>query len=81
MFSLDNMKIFKSRNNEHDIWKQTMDSIDFGPGTDLRIFYDFSSNKNYTGQCGYDFSDCQSYILNGEYNFSVDILEIYQIIF
>ena len=81
LFSLDNMKICKSRNTEHDIWKQTMDSIDFGPGTDLRIFYDFSSNNNYTNESGYDYSNCQSYILNGERNFSVELLEIYQIIF
>ena len=42
------MKICKSGNTEHDIWKQAMDSIDFGSGDDLRIFYEFFSNKNYT---------------------------------
>jgi hypothetical protein len=82
LFSLDNMKIFISKNTEHSIWKQSLDSIDFGGGSDLRLFYDFSSNKNYSDNgSGYNYSKCQPYILNGERHFSVDVLEIYQIIF
>ena len=83
LFSLDHKKVMKSNKESHGIWKQSLDSIDFGTGSDLRIFYDFSSNKNYTNQrdFDYDYYNCQDYILNGELNFSVSILEIFQISF
>ena len=81
LFSLDNKKIIEPKYTKWDIWNSECNSIQFGGGTDLRIYYDFSSNKNYTSQNTdyYDYSDCSKYILNGEYYFSVDILEIYQI--
>ena len=80
LFSLDHKKIMKSKNTDHSIWKQSVDSIDFGDGSDIRIFYDFYSKQNYTRQrSGYDYSYCQDYILNGEFNFSINILEIFQI--
>ena len=83
LFSLDHKKIIKSKSTDLDIWKQSLDSIDFGGGSNIRIFYDFSSNKNYTNQSEYyyDYTNCQSFVLNGEQNFSVHLLEIFQICF
>ena len=83
LFSLDNYAIIKSKNSEYSIWNNECDSIQFGGATDLRIYYDFTSNKNYTNEivdC-YDYKNYQNYILNGEKNFSVDILEKFQINF
>ena len=83
LFSLDHMKVFNSKNTNYDIWNDDCDSIQFGGGTDLRINYDFYSNKNYTSQFSvyYDYQNCPDYILNGEMNFYVVNLEIYQIFF
>ena len=83
LFSLDHMKVIKPKNTNYDIWNDNCDSIQFGGGTDLRIFYDFYSNNNYTYQPygSYDYQNCPDYILNGEYNFYVVNLEIYQILF
>ena len=84
LFSLDNYAIIKSNNSEYSIWNnRDFDSIQFGGATDLRIYYDFTSNKNYTKEDFkyYDYKNYQKYILNGEQNFSVDILEIFQINF
>ena len=81
LFSLDNMKIMKSKMSKFDIWKQSDDSIDFGSGTDLRIFYDFYTNKNYAfnGTNSYDYINCNDYVLNDEHFFTVNILEIFQV--
>ena len=81
LFSLDNMKIMKSKMSSYDIWKQSDDSIDFGSGTDLRIFYDFYTNKNYAfnGTNSYDYTNCNEYVLNDEHFFTVDVLEIFQV--
>ena len=82
LFSLDNLAIYKSKNSEYTIWNEDSDSIQFGAGTDLRINYNFSSNKNYISKtfASYDYQNCKGfYILNGERNFSVDIFEIFQI--
>ena len=84
LFSLDNKKIIKSQNSQYDIWNSDNNSIQFGGGTDLRIFYDFSSNKNYTSQgnsTDYNYEGCQDYVLNGEEKFSTEIFEIFQIFF
>ena len=83
LFSLDHMKVFNSKNTNWDIWNKDCDSIQFGGGTDLRIYYDFYSNKNYTSQFSvyYDYQNCPDYILNGEDKFYVVNLEIYQILF
>jgi hypothetical protein len=83
LFSLDNKKIIKSKCTSWDIWNQDCNSIQFGGGTDLRIYYDFISNKNYTNQVKsyYEYNDCPEYVLNEEYHFSIDIFEIYQILF
>jgi hypothetical protein len=82
LFSLDHKKILKSKRTSHGIWKQSLDSIDFGEGSDLRIFHDFFSDKNYTqNSSGYEYINCPQFVLNGERHFSVDILEIFQISF
>ena len=50
LFNLDKMKIYKSKGTSHTIWNFNLDSIDFGYGTDLRIYHNFLSNENYTNQ-------------------------------
>ena len=79
LFSLNHKKIFKSTSSSNDIWKQSKDSIDFGGGSQIRIFYDFYSNKNYT-HTGTNYG-CQTFILNGEEHFSIYIFEIFQVSF
>ena len=84
LFSLDNNAIIKPKiESGYSIWNKQKNSIDFGGSTDLRIFYDFTSNNNYTGQGSnyYDYKNLPNYVLNGELNFSVKILEIFQICF
>ena len=82
LFSLDHKKIMKSKRTAHGIWKQSLDSIDFGDGSDLRIFHDFFSDKNYAQNGrGYDYLNCPQFVLNGEKYFSIDVLEIFQITF
>ena len=84
LFSLDNNAIIKPKiESGYSIWNNEQNSINFGGSTDLRIFYDFTSNNNYTcqGSNYYDYKNLPDYVLNGEYNFSVDILEIFQICF
>ena len=48
---------------------------DFGGTTDWRIYYNFSSDDNYTyhGSAYYDYKNLPNYVLNGEVYFSVDI--------
>ena len=41
LFNLDKMKIYKSNGTRHTIWNFNLDSIDFGYGTDLRVFHNF----------------------------------------
>jgi len=87
LFNLDKMKIYKSRGTSHTIWNFNLDSIDFGYGTDLRIFHNFLSNENYTRQSNSnnidrDFEyDEENYALNGEKFFKILYLEIYKINF
>ena len=81
---MDNNIIIKPKiGASYSIWNYQRNSIDFGGSTDLRIFYDFTQNYNYTSQGSnyYDYKDLPDYVLNGESNFSVDILEIFQIYF
>ena len=84
LFSLDYNVIIKSKiKSTYSIWNCNRNSIDFGGTTDLRIFYDFTENHNYTSQGPhyYDYKNLPNYVLNGEKYFSVDILEIFQICF
>ena len=57
LFSLDKMTIMKSNNRDHSIWNKECNSIQFGGQTDLRIFYNFSSYKNYTWERRSEFAD------------------------
>ena len=81
LFSLDHKQIMKARKKAHfHIWNCENNSIQFGGGTDLRIYYDFSSYKNYTIAGTYfDYGNNDITVLNGEKEFFVDILEIYQV--
>jgi predicted nucleic acid-binding Zn-ribbon protein len=88
LFNLDKMKIHKSRGTAHTIWNFNLDSIDFGYGTDLRIFHNFLSNENYTNQNhsndnsdhDFDYNE-ETFALNGEKYFEILYLEIYKINF
>ena len=82
LFSLDHLQIMKAKKNAHfHIWNCENNSIQFGGGTDIRIYYDFSSNKNYTIAGTYfDYGNSDTTVLNGEKEFFVDILEIFQVI-
>ena len=81
LFNLDNLKIYKSKGTKHTIWNNQLNSIDFGYGTDLRIFHNFFSEKNYINQDNLDFEyNNELYALNGEKYFDVLYLEIYKIL-
>ncbi len=81
LFNLDKMKIYKSKGGSWSIWNNCGDSMDFGAGTDLRIYHEFLKNKNYTVQCNDDYIYDEKYALNGEENFQVKYLELYKINF
>ena len=82
LFNLDKMKIYKSKGGKLSIWNFEGNSMDFGTGTDLRIFHEFFNKNNYTNQSSnLDYNYDEDYALNGEINFQVKYLEIYKIIF
>ena len=83
LFNLDKKKVYNSSGNMTTIWKHKffLNSINFGTGTDLRIFHKFFSNQGYTLPSGdYDYNG-ESYSLNGKQYFDVQILEIFQVNF
>ena len=82
LFSLDKLKIYKS-NNYCSIWKDsnTLNSINFGGGIDLKICHNFFSGENYTSPNNnlyYDYKD-EIFALNGEKNFTISILEVFKV--
>ena len=83
LFNLDKKSIYKSKGQGVSIWRGslTFDSINFGTGADLKIFHNYFKRKNKTLQNNndYDYKD-EKYALNGEENFKVSFLEIYQIL-
>ena len=80
LFNLDNLKIYKSKGTKHTIWNNQLNSIDLGYGTDLRIFYNFFSEKNYTNQSDSDFEyNDELFALNGEKYFDILYLELYKV--
>ena len=81
LFSLDKMKIYKSTGSTNSIWNYEGNSIDFGSGTDLRIFHKFRQENNYTSQSKSDYIYDEHFALNGERNFEIKYLEIYRVIF
>ena len=78
LFNLDKMKIYKSKCTSHTIWNFNLDSIDFGYGTDLRIYHNFLSNENYTNQ--YHSNDSSDYDFLYFFNFEIKLLLSYLII-
>lgn len=80
LFNLDNLKIYKSKGTKHTIWNNQLNSIDLGYGTDLRIFHNFFSEKNYTNQSDSDFEyNDELFALNGEKYFDILYLELYKV--
>jgi hypothetical protein len=83
LFNLDKKKIYKSKGKEFSIWRgyNTSNSINFGTGTDLKIFHKFLSEQNNTFQDNHDYNyKNEYYALNGEENFGISFLEIYQVL-
>ena len=84
LFNLDKKEIYKSKNKKSDtsIWRDFFyfDSINFGTGTDLKIFHKFFSKECQTNQniIDYDYKN-EPYALNGERLFKISYLEIYQV--
>jgi hypothetical protein len=84
LFNLDKKEIYKSIDKRSNtiIWRgsNTIDSINFGTGTDLKIFHKFFSKESTTNQLPRDYNyKNEAYALNGEYSFKVSFLEIYQV--
>lgn len=80
LFNLDSKNIYKSCGSQTTIWKHVgfLDSINFGTGTDLRIFHKFFSNQCYTSPTNdYNYNG-ENYSLNGKKLFDVLVLELYQ---
>lgn len=84
LFNIDNLEIYKSTGTEYSLNKKniTVDSINFGGGTDLRIFHNFLSEKNYTSPKENKYYDYKKkkYALNGEKYFEISIFELYKVI-
>ena len=81
LFNLDKMKIYKSKGGSNSIWINEGNSIDFGNGTDLRIYYEFLKLSNYTNQGNNDdYIYDEKFALNGEKYFEIKYLEIYKVI-
>ena len=68
----------------YTIWRggNTYDSINFGAGTDLKIFHKFLGKecKTYQKSYNYNYND-EDYALNGEESFNISFLEIYKVLF
>ena len=79
LFNIDNLEIYKSQGTDFSINKKnvTLDSINFGGGTDLRIFHNFFSEKNYTSPRENKYYDYKKkkFALNGEKYFKISIFE------
>ena len=84
LFNLDKKVIYKSKGGGNSIWRgsNTFNSINFGSGTDLKIFHKFLSEYNKTLQSiyDYDYKGEYYYSLNGEEDFNISFLEIYQVL-
>ena len=81
LFNLDKMKIYKSKGDTYSIWNFEGNSMDFGTGTDLRIYHEFFHQNNYTKQNNHDYSYDEGYALNGEEYFEIKYLELYKVNF
>ncbi len=90
LFNLNEKKIYGVTNKknfyyEFTIWSNDSydNSIRFGSGTDLIICENFLSqnNQHYTNQSGSFIYNEKEFVLNGERNFNISILEVYQFLF
>ena len=79
LFNLNKMKIYKAKEGKIVIWNNDGNSMDFGYGTDLRIFHNFLSKQNYTFPTKSDFDYDENYSLNDEKYFDIKYLELYQV--
>ena len=79
LFNLNKMKIYKAKEGKIVIWNNDGNSMDFGYGTDLRIFHNFLSKQNYTLPIKSDFDYDENYALNDEKNFEIKYLELYKV--
>ena len=81
LFSLDKKTIYESRGKSFSIWRgsNTMNSINFGTGTDLKIYHNFltEQSKTYQTQNDYDYKE-EEYALNGKDSFKINNFEIYK---
>ena len=85
LFNINQLEIYRASGNDTSIWKDsvTINSINFGGGTDLKINHKFLSEKNYTkpnGDLYYNYNK-KEYALNGELYFEISILELFKVIF
>ena len=81
LFCLNKKAIYKSKGNSLSIWRgfNTLDSINFGSGCDLKIFHKFLNKQSWTRQTeDYDYKT-EIFALNGQENFNISFLEIYQV--
>ena len=79
LFNLDKMKIYQSKGGANAIWNYDGKSMDFGSGTDLRIFHNFLNEKNYTCPSKNDYNYDENYALNGERFFEIKFLELFKV--
>ena len=77
LFNLDKNKIYPFNNEEFTIWRgsNTYNSINFGTGTDLKIFHQFLRKECKTYQHSLNCNDNdEKYALNGEESFNISFL-------
>lgn len=79
LFNLDKMKIYQSKGGASAIWNYDGKSMDFGSGTDLRIYHNFLHEKNYTMPSFNDYNYDEKYALNGEKFFEIKYLELFKV--
>ena len=83
LFNLNKKIIVKSKGNENTILRDsnTLDSITFGIGEDLKIFHNYFKKPSIThkGDYDYDYKEDKDSI-SGDETFNISSLEIYQAI-
>ena len=80
LFNLNKMKIYKSKEGAIAIWNNGGNSMDFGYGTDLRIYHNFFQEKNYTSPTTSDYNYDENFALNNEKFFEIKYLELFKVI-
>ena len=82
LFNLDKKTIYKSKGKSFSIWRgsNTKNSINFGTGTDLKIYHNFltEQSKTYQTENDYDYKE-EKYALNGTDSFKIINFEIYKV--